>query len=332
MDIANLLKEDLWDTIKSSYQSEDYTTAILNSISYLRDTIREKSDSELDGVDLINKAFSGNDPKIKVNKLQTKNDINVQKGLRELLSGVYTHIRNPRSHDKYVDTKEDAISIILFLNYLLGIIDKSKSSFQKEDFIARVYDEYFVDSEKYAELLVNEIPNKEIENTFYALYSSIKEEIYIKEEIFIQQQSLGDSYNRKWVDDYRLRANHRKIKSLKLVMSMLLKKLDNEKENIFEKISHDLKSMPKDNELFSKIIIFLTHWNSFNELVQLRTIHLLTQNEKDEDVLEYQRIILVEGWKFFNSQEKEIIEKAMIFKLKDFSLENGELICDHISF
>jgi uncharacterized protein (TIGR02391 family) len=138
--MKNILKDELWNAVKSSYESEDYTTAILNAISYVRDVIREKSNSELDGVDLINQAFSEKNPKIKVNKLQTKNEKNIQKGLRELLTGIYTHIRNPRSHDKYKDTKEDALAIILFINYLLKTIDSSKSAFSIYGFINQEYD------------------------------------------------------------------------------------------------------------------------------------------------------------------------------------------------
>ncbi len=37
MDISKQLQEELWESIKKSYLSEDYTTAILNAIAYLRE-------------------------------------------------------------------------------------------------------------------------------------------------------------------------------------------------------------------------------------------------------------------------------------------------------
>ena len=179
MDISKQLQEELWKSIKKSYLSEDYTTAILNSIAYLRDIIREKSDLELDGKDLINQAFSAKHPKIIVSKMETPNDKNIQNGLRELLLGIYTHIRHPRSHGKYKDSKEDAIAIILFVNYLLNVIDKSKSSFSIEKFIHQVYDDYFHPTEEYGQLLVNDIPKKQVEDVFYRLYESIDNYISI---------------------------------------------------------------------------------------------------------------------------------------------------------
>ncbi len=74
MDISKQLQEELWESIKKSYLSEDYTTAILNAIAYLRDIIREKSNLESDGVDLINQAFSEKHPKISVSNMETRND------------------------------------------------------------------------------------------------------------------------------------------------------------------------------------------------------------------------------------------------------------------
>lgn len=310
--MSNMLKDELWDAIKNSYLNEDYTTSILNAISYIRDTIREKSNLEqLDGVDLINQAFSEKNPKIKVNSLKTKNDKNIQKGLRELLIGVYTHIRNPRSHDKYKDTKEDAISIILFINYLLKTIDDSKSSFSIDSFIDSIYDEYFVQIEEYAKGLVNEIPNKQLENTFYKLYDSISNNLYCDEDNY--------GYN-----DYS-EVNYKRIESLKLIISILLNRLTNDKQNILEKISDDLKKMKKNDELFFKLMILFPEWKSLNNLVKLRVIKMLSTWEQYSDVLNFQEKVIEEGWKYFNTQEKESIEKSLINYSKKITIDEDKL-------
>lgn len=68
--------------------------------------------------------------------------------------------RNPRSHSKYVDKQADADAIILFINYLIHIIDQSKAPFTKSEFLKRVFDPHFVEKERYARLLVEEIPTK----------------------------------------------------------------------------------------------------------------------------------------------------------------------------
>ncbi len=256
MMIKNILKDELWNAIKSSYESEDYTIAILNAISYVRDVIREKSNLELDGIDLINQAFSEKNPKIKVNKLQTKNEKNIQKGLRELLIGIYTHIRNPRSHDTYKDTKEDALAIILFINYLLKTIDSSKSFFSIDNFINQVYDKYFYhEKEEYPQLLIKDIPNRQLENTFYTLYQSISNNLYNKDK-----KSYGYYNNEPEI-------NQNGMDSLKLIIPILLNKLKNKNESIFEKISNDLMKLTKDTELFFKLMIFLPNWNNLSRVL-----------------------------------------------------------------
>ena len=310
--MSNILKDELWDTIKNSYLNEDYTTSILNAISYIRDTIREKSNLELDGVDLINQAFNEKNPKIKVNSLKTKNDKNIQKGLRELLIGVYTHIRNPRSHDKYKDTKEDAISIILFINYLLKTIDDSKSSFSIDSFIDKVYDKYFVQTEEYVTGLVNEIPNKQLENTFYKLYDSILEEGF--DEI-----SDYDGY-------MYLKVHYYNIDSLKLIIPSLFNKLEYYKKDILEKISDDLKIINKKEELFFKLMILFPEWKSLNNLVKLRVIKMLSTWEGSSYVLDFQEQVIADGWKYFNSDEKKSIEKSLINYSKKITIDEDKLM------
>ena len=56
------IEERLWEFIKRSYNSEDYKTAILDSIQFIGDIIREKSGLDNDGNQLIGKAFGGVNP------------------------------------------------------------------------------------------------------------------------------------------------------------------------------------------------------------------------------------------------------------------------------
>jgi uncharacterized protein (TIGR02391 family) len=161
MDLKTGLDEHLWAAIETSYESRNYTGAILDAIYYLGDIIREKAGLQSDGVALVGQALGGKSPKLKVNKLQTESDRNIQKGTENLLLGLYQGIRNPRSHGKHVDTKEDADAIVLFINYLLKIIGGAKGTFSKSEFLDRVFDPSFVERKRYAELLVGRIPPKQ---------------------------------------------------------------------------------------------------------------------------------------------------------------------------
>src|SRR4051794_10855132 len=99
-------------------------TAILDGRHFLGQLIRDRSGLDGDGQSLVGSAFGGANPLLKVNQLQTDSDWNLQRGVEALLRGLYQAIRNPRSHAKFSDTQEDAQALLLFINYLIGIIDR----------------------------------------------------------------------------------------------------------------------------------------------------------------------------------------------------------------
>lgn len=164
MTIRNEIDVELWEALEKNYESENYKSAILDAIFKLTETIRNKTGLEGDGSALIGQAFGGNDPQIKLNKLQTDSEKDIQKGIQDILRGIYTGIRNPRSHDAMVDDKLSADAIIVFINYLLKLIDQSKLRFSETDFLERVFDPYYVKTEEYSDLLVQEIPKRQRAN------------------------------------------------------------------------------------------------------------------------------------------------------------------------
>lgn len=164
MTIRNEIDVELWEALEKNYESENYKSAILDAIFKLTETIRNKTGLEGDGSALIGQAFGGNDPQIKLNKLQTDSEKDIQKGIQDILRGIYTGIRNPRSHDAMVDDKLSADAIIVFINYLLKLIDQSKLRFSETDFLERVFDPYSMKTEEYSDLLVQEIPKRQRAN------------------------------------------------------------------------------------------------------------------------------------------------------------------------
>lgn len=113
MTIRNEIDVELWEALEKNYESENYKSAILDAIFKLTETIRNKTGLEGDGSALIGQVFGGNDPQIKLNKLQTDSEKDIQKGIQDILRGIYTGIRNPRSHDAMVDDKLSADAIIV---------------------------------------------------------------------------------------------------------------------------------------------------------------------------------------------------------------------------
>ena len=62
------------------------------------------------------------------------------------------------------------INIIIFINYLVNVLDTSKEPYTIGSFIERVFDPDFVESEQYAELLVEEIPKGKRFDTLIEIY------------------------------------------------------------------------------------------------------------------------------------------------------------------
>lgn len=170
MNLETQLTEALWESIRANYEKRNFTGAILDAFYFLSELLRTKSGLEGDGAALIGQALGGAAPKIKLNRLQTESELNVQRGMEQILRGLYQGIRNPRSHDKIADSEEDAQVLILFVGYLVRKLDQAKAQFSRSDFVQRVLDPDFVPQPRYAELLVSEIPQRARIDTLLELY------------------------------------------------------------------------------------------------------------------------------------------------------------------
>src|SRR5262245_47467588 len=119
MNLETKLTQSLWGAIQSNYEKRNYAEAIKDGIYFLSDLLRNKADVDGDGAALVGQALGGNTPKLKLNKLQTESDWNIQKGTEQILRGIYLAIRNPRFHEKVTDSQDDADAILLFISYLV---------------------------------------------------------------------------------------------------------------------------------------------------------------------------------------------------------------------
>lgn len=251
MELKINIRQELWECIEKNYENESYSSAILDAIHQLTETIRNKTGLEGDGVSLIGQAFGGNSPMIQLNKGQTESEQNVQKGMGELLRGIYTAIRNPRSHDKHIDSKSDADAIILFLDYLLKIIDKSKVQFEIESFLERVFDEHYVCTYEYSELLAEEIPKRQRLN--------------IAVEVILRRKNKNV-----------------KVDSLSSFMSSLLKGLDdNELKHLYNVVSEELKYTSAFKDIQTVLhILPAKFWVMLNKAVKIRVENILFEDVK----------------------------------------------------
>lgn len=250
MDLNDILSEDIYSVIKNKYDNQLYSDAILDSIKYLTNIIREKSKVGGDGAGLIGQAFGGQSPKIKINKMATTSEIDEQKGYEQILRGIYCGIRNPRSHEQYQDVKEVADSIIIFINYLAEMIKSTKSYFQLEEYKNRVFDPLFVEREDYAEILVNEIPSDEIVNTSISI---------------LKDRNRGES------------------KKLETYFKALFNKMDRSQyDSLMKAISNELKIAQQNNDIISIIrLIEPKFWPILDDDVKIRIENVIIESVRE---------------------------------------------------
>ena len=170
MNLQTEISQELWSAVASAYEAGNYSHAILEAVHHLSSILRERAGVDGDGASLVGQALGGDSPRLRVNSLQTDTERNVQKGLEQILRGIYLAIRNPRSHEQTTDTKQTADAIITFLDYLLDLLNASQQAFTPDTFVARVLDPEFVESARYAELLIAEIPALKRGDAIIALY------------------------------------------------------------------------------------------------------------------------------------------------------------------
>ena len=154
------MKEILKESIKMHYDNKDYTEVVRDAILCLMNEIRKKSDlQDDDGVNLINKAFSEKKPLIKINKMQTENEKNKQKGINDLSKGIVEYFRNPMSHSKQNYSKEIADALLVIIDkVLLEEIMESKSINSIDDWYLEITSDLSPNTERYAKNLVDSIP------------------------------------------------------------------------------------------------------------------------------------------------------------------------------
>ena len=155
------------------------------------------------------------------------------------MRGVYQAFRNPRSHEKVIDTQEDADSIIVFIDYLLRVIDQSKTCFSKAAFLGRVFDPDFFANERYVTLLVEEVPPRQ------------KLEVFI--EVF-QKRETGDCGKLKWF------------------LQHLYGKLNPEdQKQVLDLVSEELKAADTDAKIRTAIeVLPASAWPTLSEVARLR--------------------------------------------------------------
>jgi uncharacterized protein (TIGR02391 family) len=110
------------------YRDGHYANAVEDAVKALNGLVRLRSGVELDGVTLMQKAFSPNAPILRFNELKDQNDRDEQQGFMMMFSGAVAGLRNPRAHKLIKDDPERALEFIAFVSLLAKLLDGAKKT------------------------------------------------------------------------------------------------------------------------------------------------------------------------------------------------------------
>jgi uncharacterized protein (TIGR02391 family) len=250
MNLETEINQDLWRSIRRSYETGLWSNAILDAIYFLSDALRNKTGLQSDGAALVGQALGSKNPKLRLNRLQTESEQSFQSGVEQLLRGIYSAFRNPRSHERYEDTQADADVIIAFVNYLLRLIGHARTEFSLETCVQHVLEENFVPNDHYAKLIVSEIPSRHRLDVFLTVF---------------QRKHTADG------------------EKLRYFFNAVLSQLSaDEQEEAFRAISDELRETNEESVIRAVLAALNPeYWPRLDEIARLRIENLLICSMKD---------------------------------------------------
>ena len=188
MNIKDYIREDLWNAIKQHYTVKDYTESLRDAGFLLKDILQDKSgEFNKDNVKLVDAVLLGANPTLKINGYSTPSEKDFQMGIALGIKGIFSHVRNPISHDKIIYSQEDANAILLYVDYIIRQIDKSSGMTLIEEWIPLLKKATFTDTEDYAQELIKELPKKKSLDLIIALYEEREQLPHYKLKFFIKE-------------------------------------------------------------------------------------------------------------------------------------------------
>lgn len=101
-----------------------YESAALESIKIMASVLRERSGLQLDGESLAGKALAPPDPRIRVIGVGGATSDAVQRGVMQIVQGIFQAIRNPLAHAPLSLSHEEAIEIVAMASFVVRIIER----------------------------------------------------------------------------------------------------------------------------------------------------------------------------------------------------------------
>ena len=122
------LHKDLIRFCKAELLQDNYFHAVLEATKSVASKVRSMTGFDSDGSKLIDEAFGGSSPILKINAFKTDTDKSEQKGFVNLAKGLFGTFRNPTAHAPKIEwnlEEQDALDLFTLASYVLRRIDNS---------------------------------------------------------------------------------------------------------------------------------------------------------------------------------------------------------------
>jgi uncharacterized protein (TIGR02391 family) len=122
------LHKDLLRFCKDELLQDNYFHAVLEATKSIASKVRSVTGLFSDGTQLIDEAFGGSEPILKINAFKTDTEKSEQRGFTNLAKGLFGTFRNPTAHAPKIEwnlEEQDALDLFTLASYVLRRIDKS---------------------------------------------------------------------------------------------------------------------------------------------------------------------------------------------------------------
>lgn len=119
----------IFEFCRAELLAENYFHTVFEAVKSVAEIIRQKTGLKEDGGELIDKAFSINNPLIKINSLSTETEASEHKGFANLIKGVFGMFRNTTAHSPkiiWVIDENDALDILSTISLIHRKLDYNK--------------------------------------------------------------------------------------------------------------------------------------------------------------------------------------------------------------